>query len=81
MRAKLSQSLSPESRTKVNEDIMFVPTGSMALMETIHDARPNHSIIAADFDYLPDVTIPGKNAPLVSEKVNLLDKSCEVISS
>jgi len=27
------------------------------------------SLIATDFDRLPDVRIPGRNAPLVAEKV------------
>lgn len=50
-------------------EVMFVPTGAMALLEVLHSSRPNHSIILSDFDFLPEVRIPGKNAPLVAEKV------------
>lgn len=60
----------PEGQKESAEETLFVPTGCMALLETLHDARPNHSIIAADFDHLPDVKIAGKNAPLVAEKVD-----------
>ncbi|GAX75066.1 hypothetical protein CEUSTIGMA_g2510.t1 [Chlamydomonas eustigma] len=60
-------------------EVLFLPTGCMTLMETLHDVRPNHSIIAADFDYLPDVKIPGKNAPLVSEKVNGINKDHDTL--
>ena len=38
-------------------EVVFIPTGCMALLETLHDSRPNHSIIAADFDHLPDVKV------------------------
>ena len=53
----------------MGEEVVWVPTACMALLETLHVARPNHTVIAADFDMLPDVQIAGKNAPLVSEKV------------
>lgn len=39
------------------------------LMETLHSALPNMSLIASDFSYLPDVIIAGDRAPLVSSKV------------
>lgn len=39
------------------------------LLETLHSALPNMSLIASDFSYLPDVTIAGDRAPLVSSKV------------
>mmetsp|Transcript_2587 Transcript_2587/g.7719 ORF Transcript_2587/g.7719 Transcript_2587/m.7719 type:complete len:448 (-) Transcript_2587:112-1455(-) len=47
-------------------DTVFLPTGAMQLMETMMRVRPLHHIIAADFDYLPEVSIPGLNAPIVS---------------
>ena len=68
-RSRLPSPCSAEGQREAEGEALFVPTGSMALLETLHDARPNHSIIAADFDHLPDVKIPGKNAPLVAEKV------------
>ncbi len=68
--------VSAEGQPEAAEETLFVPTGSMALLETLHDSRPNHSIIAADFAHLPDVKIPGKNAPLVAEKVHALGCGC-----
>ncbi|ONM35222.1 hypothetical protein ZEAMMB73_Zm00001d042393 [Zea mays] len=38
------------------------------LMDTLHQALPSMSLIASDFSYLPDVSIPGDRAPLVSSK-------------
>jgi hypothetical protein len=38
-------------------------------MDTLHQALPSMSLIASDFSYLPDVSIPGDRAPLVSSKV------------
>ncbi|GJN16952.1 hypothetical protein PR202_gb03981 [Eleusine coracana subsp. coracana] len=38
------------------------------LMDTLHQALPSMSLIASDFSYLPDVTIAGDRAPLVSSK-------------
>ena len=35
-------------------------------MKALHTARPAHCLLAADFDFLPEVTVPGANAPLVS---------------
>ena len=49
--------------------MVFIPTGCMALLETLHDSRPNHSIIAADFDHLPDVK--------VLENIESVDKMSE----
>lgn len=40
------------------------------LLEVLHGALPKMSLIASDFSYLPDVTIPGERAPLVSTKVH-----------
>jgi len=48
--------------------VEFLPTNAMALFEVLHRARPNHRIVAADFDHLPDVAVAGRNAPLVASK-------------
>ena len=37
--------------------------GAVKLMETLHAKRPNHRLVAADFDSLPNVCIEGVNAP------------------
>lgn len=50
-------------------EVMFLPTTALQLMQTIWAERPCHSIIAADFDELPDVVIDGLNAPLVASTV------------
>lgn len=55
------EALFPPSRA-----IAYLPTGCLKLLETLHDARPNHRLVAADFDSLPGVTLPGRNAPLVA---------------
>ena len=41
----------------------------MQLLEAVAAARPNHRLIAADFDALPDVRLPGAGAPLVASQV------------
>ncbi|CAL1388928.1 unnamed protein product [Linum trigynum] len=46
----------------------WLPTGSLKLLEVLHEALPMMSLIASDYSYLPDVTIPGVRAPLVSTK-------------
>ncbi|KAG8636867.1 hypothetical protein MANES_15G053200v8 [Manihot esculenta] len=46
----------------------WLPTGCLKLLEVLHDALPKMSLIASDFSYLPDVSIPGERAPLVSTK-------------
>ncbi len=51
------------------ENTVFLPTKCMALLEALCAARPAHCLLAADFDALPDTTIPGKNAPLVATTV------------
>lgn len=40
------------------------------LLETLHSARPNMTLIASDFSLLPDVRLAGEGAPLVSSKVS-----------
>ncbi|XP_050220266.1 uncharacterized protein LOC126670554 [Mercurialis annua] len=46
----------------------WLPTGCLNLLEVLHGALPKMSLIASDFSYLPDVSIPGESAPLVSTK-------------
>lgn len=50
-------------------DTFFIPTGALQFLHTLQHVRPQHMIIAADFDQLPDVKIAGTNAPLVSQTV------------
>lgn len=52
-------------------DTVFLPTATLQLLRTMQRARPQHMLVAADFDALPDVKIAGTNAPLVSETVLL----------
>ncbi len=54
----------------------FVPTSCLALLDALHTAHPNHTLIAADFDALPDTRISGRNAPLVASTVRLDLTSC-----
>lgn len=48
---------------------MWLPTSCLQLLQHICAARPNHMILAADFDELPDVNVAGENAPLVASTV------------
>lgn len=52
-------------------DPIFLPTSALQLFDTIHTAVPRHSLVASDFDQLPDVKVAGRNAPLVSSIVSL----------
>lgn len=52
-----------------SEQILWLPTTSLQLLQHICKARPNHLIIAADFDELPEVVVPGQGAPLVASTV------------
>eukprot|EP00798_Chlamydomonas_sp_ICE-L_P003189 gene3189-13203_t len=61
--------LANDSVQDSKEEIVFVPTASLAFLDVLHNVRPNHSLIAADFDKLPHVQVPGTNAPLIAEKV------------
>jgi flagellar motility protein MotE (MotC chaperone) len=45
---------------------VWLPTRCLALLDALHAALPRHTLLAADFDALPDVTVPGRCAPLVS---------------
>ena len=45
---------------------VFLPTSACMLFDTIRKTVPRHELILSDFDHLPDVVVPGENAPLVS---------------
>eukprot|EP00898_Chlorokybus_atmophyticus_P009186 jgi/Chlat1/9269/Chrsp99S08532 len=47
------------------EDIAWMPTACLALVDTLHAMRPSHALIAADFNSLPEAIVPGRRAPLV----------------
>lgn len=49
-----------------SQNNVWLPTRCLQLLETLHAAVPRHSLIAADFDALPDIKLTGRNAPLVS---------------
>ena len=47
-----------------------MPTGAARLLDALHDARPNHRLVAADFDALPGVRMEGANAPIVASQAS-----------
>ena len=51
------------------DSFVYLPTQCRMLLDLICHARPNHHLIIGDFDELPDVQVPGKNAPPVASKV------------
>eukprot|EP00850_Spirogloea_muscicola_P009944 SM000057S18374 [mRNA] locus=s57:180693:183992:- [translate_table: standard] len=51
------------------EEVRWIPTGCMELLRALHTVHPNMTLIAADFDFLPDVVIAEHGAPLVASKV------------
>ncbi|CAI5524006.1 unnamed protein product [Closterium sp. Naga37s-1] len=71
MLARLSASLQGLLASVVGggERVIWLPTGCLHLLEAIYTARPHATVIAADFSLLPDVRIPGANAPLVAAKL------------
>ena len=50
---------------------MFLPTRSLALLDAVAGALPAHTLLAADFDALPETRIAGANAPLVATTVRV----------
>ena len=54
------------SSDSASNSSIFLPTGALQLFDTLHTVRPNHRLLAADFDFLPETVIQGKNAPLVA---------------
>ncbi|XP_020573238.1 uncharacterized protein LOC110019764 isoform X2 [Phalaenopsis equestris] len=58
----------------------WMPTGCLQLLEVLHWALPKMSLVASDFNYLPDVRIMGDRAPLVSTKVwKALFRQCSML--
>ena len=50
--ARLSRSLLAAAASQMRTasgHVAFVPTGCLALLEALHDARPNHALLVADF--------------------------------
>jgi len=47
-------------------EIVFLPTGAASMLSSLFEVAPDHTLLAADFDALPGVAVPGANAPLVS---------------
>ena len=60
----------PGARSAGSE-IVFLPTRTLALLDALCAALPAHTLLAADFDALPDRVLPGTNAPLVASTVRL----------
>jgi hypothetical protein len=50
-------------------DPVWLPTGAQSLLSAIRHV-PNHELLLADFDFLPNVIIAGENAPIVSSTVD-----------
>ena len=70
--ARLSRSLLAAAASQMRTasgHVAFVPTGCLALLEALHDARPNHALLVADFSRLAEVRVAGRNAPLVASQV------------
>ncbi|KAG6549180.1 hypothetical protein Mapa_009165 [Marchantia paleacea] len=55
-------------------ELLWIPTGCLKLLETLYSARPNMTLIASDFSFLPDVKVAGEGAPLVSSKKGGVNK-------
>ena len=58
----------PGARSNGSE-VLFLPTRTLALLDALCAALPAHTLLAADFDALPDRVLPGTNAPLVASTV------------
>lgn len=65
----VDNAVSPEGGA--SSEGLWLPTCCLHLLQRICKARPNHLLIAADFDELPDVAVPGHGAPLVASMVRL----------
>ena len=65
----VDNAVSPEG--DASSEGLWLPTYCLHLLQRICKARPNHLLIAADFDELPDVAVPGHGAPLVASMVCL----------
>ncbi len=65
VRRWIHETIAPQST------ILWLPTGALQLfLNAQRHLPPNHSILAFDFDYLPDVCIAGQGAPIVSDTRN-----------
>ncbi len=62
----------PLSWAASSAGVRWLPTGCLALLDTLHTARPAHMLLAADFDALPGVRVAGAGAPLVAGKVRVI---------
>lgn len=51
---------------KDGSQVVWLPTVALSFLTEVMRARPNHSVVLADFDALPEVQIAGRNAPIVS---------------
>lgn len=60
-----SRLLQTTNMQKNKNAVHFLPTACLQMLEGMHQALPSHTLIAQDFDVLPDIQITGKNAPLV----------------
>lgn len=63
------------------ESTIFLPTKATMLLKTLHTVRPNHHLILADFNSLPDVQIKGRQAPLVTSKVASIQSKFDLSGS
>ena len=76
MNESQSQGLSIDSTFKWLLDIsrqpepVFLPTATALLFDSIQKTVPKHELIFSDFDFLPDVVVPGENAPIVSSTID-----------
>ena len=62
----LVRTMGIEEEEKAAENNVWLPTRCLQLLETVHAALPQHTLIAGDFSALPDIKVAGRNAPLVS---------------
>ncbi|KAK9825352.1 hypothetical protein WJX81_001851 [Elliptochloris bilobata] len=58
-----------EPGARGGDEIMYLPTRTLALLDALSTALPSHTLLAADFDALPDTSLPGAYAPLVATTV------------
>lgn len=65
-----------DSGAEQQEQVAWLPTACLALLDCIAAARPSHTLLAADFDALPNVQVEGVNAPLVSAQVGPAGGAC-----
>ncbi|BEI85127.1 hypothetical protein CcaverHIS002_0505280 [Cutaneotrichosporon cavernicola] len=54
----------------------FVPTKAVAFLERLRDQLPNHRLLVADFDTLPDA-VAGRNGPVVQTRYGGTMVPCE----